>query len=264
MQLFKEWCISMKNRVGFMTPIEKFESVILKMDNPGYSSLYAFDEAAASKIREQGHSGGFDRFDTYSDHLLIDIDEGVEGLEKAEARLSGYAYEVWTSGGKGFHLILPHDPIMDKRLPFSHQKIVEKLGVVSDPIYNASRLISLPGRVHPSTKKRKSFLRAVEGRRLEVQLEDKPKIEFKFKETEGDLFAALMRMADLTKYSPYVGTRHLTLFGVALDLKKSGVSFEGAVEMCHLVNNTWKQPKSREEVLAAVRGAYSYERVNYA
>lgn len=264
MQLYKEWCINMTNRVGFMAPLEKFDSVILKMDNPGYSSLYAFDEAAAAKIREEGQSKGFDRFDTYADHLLIDIDEGEEGLARAEARLSGYAYEVWSSGGKGFHLVLPHDPIMDKRLPYSHQKIVEKLNVVSDPIYHASRLISLPGRVHPKTKKRKSFLRSVEGRKLEVELEERPKIDFKFRDAEGDLFSALMRMADMTKYSPYVGTRHLTIFGMALDLKKAGIGFETACELLYNVNNTWKQPKSRDEVVAAVKGAYRYKGAIYA
>jgi hypothetical protein len=94
---------------------------------PGYSSVYAFYEPDARMIRMQGNSRGFARFPVYAECLILDIDGGDEQMKRVIPKLDamGLGYQVYISGGKGYHIYIPHDPIYSPDLPYSHLKWVE-------------------------------------------------------------------------------------------------------------------------------------------
>jgi hypothetical protein len=240
-----------------MIETTKLDKIVKTHCNPGYASIYQFDEDAALDIKSTGMSRGFDRFDVYAESLTIDIDEGDVGLKAAEGRLSEYGYEVWSSGGKGYHIVINHEPVFDKRLPYSHKRVVEELGIICDTsLYQPGRILSLPGRVHPKTKKKKEYIRSHEGKLLEFKLEEKPKINFDFDGVDEDASTVFMRLADLTKYSPYKGQRHMTLWTLSRTMSKSGISYEDAIVMLQMINRMWKEPKDPAEVTAACEQGY--------
>lgn len=255
--LYKEWCLNVYTRKGFMIPVSTLDKILKTHHSPGYATIYSYDEEAAMEVRASGTSAGFDRFVPYSESLIIDIDDGDSGLRDAESKLQSFYYEVWESGGKGYHLVLPHNPLQDKRLPWSHRDKVTEFGILCDlSLYQSGRLLSLPGRIHPKTKRKKKYLRSHEGELITIPLIERPPSTFNFEGVEERLSTAFMRMADLCEGNVYPGIRHQNLWSLAKNMSRSGVEFEEALIMLQLLNRQWKQPKQPEEVELACKQAY--------
>lgn len=236
---------------------------LLKLRDPGYSSVYMFDEQASKEITERGHSQGLKQYEVASDHLLMDIDSGEEGLRQVQEVLGrlNLKYEVWSSGGKGFHVILKHPLICSKHLPYSHKKWVEGVGlgtVVDTTIYQHGRLISLPGRVHPKTKKRKELVSCTDGYELDLPIIEEPATKFELNVyNDLELLAiGLTRFADMVNTPPTPGHRHTKLWGTAKDLAAAGLAFETVLDIAQRVNETWEHQKSPKEVEAAIAQAF--------
>lgn len=260
-ELYREWALNTASRKGSFIRESTLEALIKTVKDPGYSSLYAFKEDDAKELIFAKSSKGMDRYTPHADKLFIDIDteeQAPEELAKIEAAIVGLKYEVFVSGGKGYHVVIPHQFVGDVCLPFSQKAFVQGLGSfeVDMSLYRADRLISLPGRIHPKTKARKTKIKEVNGVELDLVLVQKPTLDFDFTALVGDFPSMLIKLADVASYSPSKGDRHMVLWGTARDLKKCGVPYELGLSLMIFINDGWSCPKTEVEVAAAVQQAY--------
>jgi hypothetical protein len=240
---------------------ERNMHLILALPNPGFASVYAFTEQDARLVRERGHSRGLAEFEVWADKVAIDIDTGDEGLRPVLAILDaeGLAYEVWLSGGKGYHVYTPHSPILDKRLPHSHGAYVKSLGITCDlSLYQPSRVLRLPGTIHPVTGKRKQFVERKPGKMATFPLLEAPAFNFSPRLSEKSVEHAMLRVLSLITNPPPSGQgkRHTLLWGAAKDFAEAGTPYLTALGILLEVNRSWQKPKPFEKVEAAVVQAY--------
>lgn len=258
MIIWREWCSKLHTRCGNMIPDTVLQNIIKSLPDTGYSSIYGFAEEDAIEIRKSGKSRGFDRFDAIGDSLLIDLDDGGVSLPEVEDKIHGHKYDVFTSGGKGLHVVLYHTQIKSKDLPYSHKVWVEGRGITCDlSLYQAGRIVSLPGRVHPKTKKRKSLIKQVDGDLIQITLTPRPEpLQFCFKEeTFNAMQVALMNLLNMATYEPVPGNRHTTIWGVTRDLLRAGFPLEAVEAFILKVNDIWIHKKDPDDVIKAVRQA---------
>jgi len=228
----------------------------------GYRSHYLFDETDALAIRATGCSQGFSQYIVSADQVIIDLDDGDASVVALEARINalGYGYELWESGGKGWHFVLFHELIRSADLPFSHRCFVLDLAPTADlSLYRHSSLISLPGRKHPKTGRKKKLIRKKEGSLVTFAMKQNPIPEFKLKAGGGLSLtvAGLNNFATMALIEPQLGNRHTKIWSASKQLADAGWEFDTVLGLACEVNNTWKTPKSNEEVRAAVFQAYS-------
>lgn len=249
---YREWAPRLNYRKGRMVSTFALTNLI-KQHDPGYGSVYMFDEVTAKEIIKSGESKGFNKMAVIANTLVFDLDGGQESLDKAEVILKshGYGYQVFSSGGKGFHIYVPHELIQSNHLPYSHQKVVEKLGIECDlSLYQHGRLLSLPGRVHPKTGRRKELLYNVGGTPINIPIVERPVVQFKLGliDTGDTLSMALRRLSDLTVEEPKIGNRHTTLWSVAQNLADAGITYHTALDLILGVTKEWKNPKPQSEI----------------
>jgi hypothetical protein len=256
--LFREWARAKNDRDGCMVSLEDLNLLTQKHPNPGFSGLYCFSEEDSSLITESGCSRGFNQYTPGSDFLAIDLDSGDEYLPEVEdiLRCREYGYDLWSSGSKGYHIILKHDFIMDKRLPYSHNQFVKELGIQADfSLYQPGRLFRLPRCVHEKTGRRKELLKKEEGRNILIELVDKPAVEFNFNIAEGDYKAALGRLWSLAEEGVQEGSRNVKFWAVAKDLLLSGFDPGAVLSMLSFINDKQLEPLPEEEMVAIVSSA---------
>jgi hypothetical protein len=243
-----------------MVELSRLERVLKTVHNPGYSSIYSFDESAAIEIIESKCSRGFDKYVAYSDQLVIDLDDGDATLPDVEAKLVelGYKYDLYSSGGKGYHIILFHELIGSPDLPWSQLRFVDNLGFKCDrSLYQHGRILSLPGRVHEKTKQRKRLLKQVSGSLIEFPLVARPTITPVFEGLCGldSLQGGLASLIGMSMCEPDIGNRHMSFWTVARDLLRAGLKPETILDVLLRINETWRNKKPPEEVENAVRQA---------
>lgn len=259
--LYREWASKVNNRKGRMVTLDTLDT-LLKLRDPGYASVYMFDEAAAKEIAESGSSKGLSKYSVAANRLTLDIDTGDEGLTEVMRVLNmrGLACEIWSSGGKGYHVYIPHPLIISEHLPNSHREAVKALGLTGvDPsLYQHGRLISLPGRVHPKTGKKKRFLHLNDGDLLNIPIipDTKPVYNFDVNKDLDMLSIGLWRVQDLIDMPPGPGERHTRIWGASKDLAGAGLSYETVLDIMQRANEQWEIPKSEDEVALAVGQAF--------
>jgi len=260
MSLYREWAQRPQWRKGLM--VSEHALNVMKRDrDPGYMSVFMFDEEAAKAIEAQGHSRGMDNFDVYSDSVIIDIDTGSESAKEARNKLKslGLAFQMFRSGGKGYHFVIPLKTVVSgKNVPYSQKKWVESLGISYDPsIYKASALISLVGRIHPRTGAKKEFVLAEAGSALDLVLLDPPAPkENQLGLSDNLLKQGLIQLATLASNPPLDGERHMSIWQASRVLYQAGMSFETSLDLLTTINNSWPNPKEVSAVEVAVRGGY--------
>jgi hypothetical protein len=188
-RLWREWAPRKeKFKRGKLGLLEDtvIENIVKTQYNPGYAGVYAFDEEVALKVKETQSIKGLNQHVAYANRLIIDIDSAPNLPAEPEAALLegrlkdlGIGYEKWFSGSKGYHFVMEHELVGHRDLPYSHQQYVENnLKVACDnSLYQHGRLLSLPGRVHEKTFKKKALLCKVPGKQIEFELKEKPRIE---------------------------------------------------------------------------------------
>lgn len=266
--LYREWAQQPQYRRGFMVPISTLDNICRFHRNPGYSTVYAFEEGDAKEILESGSSRGLDRFEPLSDAVTIDIDSddplsSKARLDAAEAILrdAGLAHKVYFSGGKGYHIVIPHELIKSRDLPHSHRVFIrDTLKIQCDEsLYQHGRLLSLEGRVHPKTKVRKHLIKQVAGNAAVFDIVEKPDaVQFNFAEDAGvnGLVRALLNVTAIVLNEPNEGQRHSKLWGTAKDLAAAGISKDAAINLLLQVNSEWQRKKQPDEVLRAIAQVY--------
>jgi hypothetical protein len=229
--------------------------------NAGFRTVYAFSETDAAAIRATGTSQGLAYYTPCADTLTIDLDDGDKTLPILLDRIleRGLRCEVWSSGGKGYHLVLSHPLICDKRLPYSHARFVEQLAAglkFDDTLYRASSLISLPGRLHNKTKRKKRLIEIWEGDNAVIELKEKPPASFHQGSDVTMLQEAVSHLQDLSVRQPRQGQRHNRIWLCARCFAEAGISIDTAMELLTAVNDSWEEPKTESEVTTAVTQAY--------
>lgn len=254
---YREWAPRLDARTANMVSLQELEQIVKFARNPGFSSVYAFDQTDAMAMKASGKSRGFDQYTTASDYLPIDLDDGGATLDLVLAKLSEYSYKVYFSGKKGYHVILDHEFIHDKRLPFSHRRVVENLEIDCDmTLYQAGRIFRLPNCIHQVTGKRKVLVKENEGRLIDIPLEEKPPIDFNFKVTSTEEIPnALGRLWELGASKASEGQRHMKIWQTATDLLKAGFDSNSVLGMVSHINSHWPDPLTDEEVGMAVSQA---------
>lgn len=261
---FVEWAPEPKRRKGRMVSLKAL-NILCKSSDPGYSSVYLFSEADAETIKRLGHSKGLSSYPVSSSFLIFDIDSGESSLRHVEKALKekGLGFEVWESGGKGYHVYVTHQFVTSSDLPYSHsraalQMIPNAVQHIDLSLYQHGRLLSLPGRIHPRTRKKKKFLYSVGGASLELPVLKKPQIEFSVvsEADESILGRSFDQLLSMLLSPPYVGNRHTTIWAVSKDLMNSGLKYETALDLMQKVNEVWKNQKSPAEIELAVKQAY--------
>lgn len=255
---YREWVLKPNHRRGCMLPLKliaKFE----KAPDAGYASVYMFDADSAAAIKDAKSSAGMAQYPVYSDTLTMDLDQGEAQLALVEKAIKGLAYSVYNSGGKGFHVVIPLTALVSgTSVPYSQRKWVESLNVDADlSLYQAGHIISLPGRKHPKTGRRKSLLRVVAGNPLTLELCHPPSRVFSLSDSDQSEFErGLWRLLELVKQEPGVGNRHVALWSTARHFADAGLEFDTALNLLSEVNDTWQDPKTNEELRAAVSQAF--------
>lgn len=258
MKLYREWCLQPNQRRGTMLPLAQFKD-ILRAPDAGYASVYAFEETAALEIIASKSSAGLNKYPVYSDMLMIDLDDGERQLRRAQDALTGLGYLIWSSGGKGFHIGVPLKvSVFGEHVPYSQRKWVEALDIGADlSLYQHGRILSLPGRVHPKTGKKKEPFGEVVGNSLVLPEVFPAKLTFSaFEDTSGDLENALWQAIQLLAAEPEPGNRHTKLWSTAKSLAEAGLAYETVLDLLTEVNGQWENGKTTTEVTTAVRQAF--------
>lgn len=260
---YVEWAPVVGARAGVMVALDDLPK-FLKRHNPGFRSLYEFGEEDAGRIRSNNHSRGLNAFMVYSDILVIDLDNGDKDLHKLEKYIKehDYKYEIWSSGGKGYHVYIFITPMYGKDVPYSQKCFVETLGVDADlSLYQHGRLFRLPRTIHKKTNKRKELLRSGGGKLLTIEMQkapikaDLPALRFENEDT-SEMVYALLRFIQMIESPKGPGERHMHIWGTATMFARAGLSMVAALELLQWVNEQWPEPKDPEDVEKAVMQAY--------
>lgn len=260
--MYKEFAQTTSARTGLMVSKDTLFAILKSYKDTGYTSVYWFKEDDAKDILARRSSAGLAEYIVGSDELVIDLDNGDEQLGKTEAKLVelGLAYKVYNSGSKGSHIYIPMTEfIWSFDLPYSQRKFVESLGVEADlSLYQAGRLISNEGRIHPKTKRKKSFIKQVDGNKLHLEMVEKPKNVYQFKAIDpvGRLWLGMQACADMVSFPPQISQRHIKIYSVSKDLAAGGLSFDAVCDIMTTLNKGFPNPKTDDEVVFAVKGGF--------
>ncbi len=136
----------------------------------------------------------------------------------------------------------------------------DKINLIDATLYQHARLLSLPGRIHPITRKRKKFLYTHPGKQtLEFPILEEVKRVSLYQIDPGSdegLVLAFQRLGDLVTYPPDKGKRHFRIWAACNDLALSGIPYETALILIDRINQTWEEQKTIEELEADVKSAY--------
>ena len=234
------------------------------MSQTGFRSVFAFAEADAKQIIQQGSSKNFSRFAVFTDELLLDFDNGRdEQFNRAEkwARDSDCTFSVFESGSKGLHLEIAAVPKYGRTVPMSQQAFVETImGVTSDvSLYRHGSLYRLPGTLHKKTGKPKKRVASNLGDALVdyTLLDESCIIDFGSDSVHDKVVASLERVLRWHSRPPNQGRRYQTLWSVAQLCKEGGLSQSTVTELLQIVNESWGPlAKEEKEVTRAIHEVF--------
>lgn len=258
-------------RSGLMVPRSALPD-LFKLEDTGYCSVYAFEESAKWAIKAQGDATGLSRFPVYSDRLWIDIDSAdstpqeVERVKEYTRELTrqfktlDYSFTVWDSGSKGFHIAIVIEPMFGRDVPWSQLQYIKAAGITCDySLYQAGRLLSNPGRLHPKTGRKKTKVFEHKGSVIlsipMLKSPDKPDLDSDSL-TDSDMARiALNRLSCMIQDAPLPGMRHTTMWSVASQCLEAGLKYDLVFGLLCWVNKMNPSPKDEAEVERAVRQA---------
>lgn len=255
---YREFTVNLAGRKGKMVSEAALPLLPTVFPDTGYCSVYSFNKQDSERIKLSGSSRLLKTATPGASELWIDIDKGSGALDKVLEALNSIRvkYDLFSSGGKGYHIRLEHDFIEDSRLPFSHKQwVIDNIPGSSDlvdlTLYNVSRLLSNVGRVHPKTGLKKVYICSVLGDKIIVVLQD-PKTGL-FDKLEGGVFdgsivAALDYISSIGQNPPAEGRRHMTFWKAASRLLETGLAPQTTFDLLTKVNELCQNPLETEEL----------------
>lgn len=220
----------------------------------GFRSLYFFDEYATAYFREIGRVKGLKNFPVYSSSLTIDIDNDDEGFKSTLERVkkAGYKFEAWSSGGKGYHIILFHEMLCNVNLPYWHRHWIEKRRIPCDLcIYESGRIIRLPHTIHAKTGNPKVLLEESEGSLITLEEVTPVKVmNSKTGAQEDDALGLLGLLLNKYVNVPIEqGERNRRVYSLCRGFFDCGFSSDALDEFAHIVNENIEEPLEEEELV---------------
>ena len=154
------------------------------------------------------------------------------------------------------YFVIKHQRVTGINVPYSHRVWVEGLGIPCDlSLYQAGRICSLPGRIHPKTKQPKALVETIPGMPLELLLVALPAIQFSLPTVdEGTLEHGLWRLLGLITAEPTPGNRHTAIWSTACTLRDAGLEHQTILDLLQGVNNLWQNQKDPVEAIADADG----------
>jgi hypothetical protein len=255
MTYYYEYCKTKTNRIGRMLTAEEL------VGKTGFSSIYGFDERTSAFFREAGTTRGAKHFLVYADSLFMDFDDAVAECERVVNCIleEGLKVKVYSSGGRGQHVQVFHQPLFDKRVPYSHRAWVESKGFSVDfCLYSHGHILRLPNTRHEKTGGYKELILDEEGERFELPLIEKP-IRCYNQRSSGDFdlvdFSSMLNW--FCSNLPANGARNHRLFALAAGLLASGISSTATVELVERINECLPEPLEDEELGLLLESAIS-------
>ena len=95
-----------------------------------FQSVYWFPHATAMRIQAQGNMKNLEGLDLWTDTLLVDIDQ-PENIPPALEILRdiGCGWEMWTTGNRGAHFHIPHNPLEGTDVIYSQIQWMKSVGL---------------------------------------------------------------------------------------------------------------------------------------
>jgi hypothetical protein len=280
---YEEYCyVGYKNEFTQSTKIYNINEVDSSDgEKEHYQTIYRFPESIKEhrSIRDIPED-----MLAYADYLTFDIDranlsDASIAVQKLESFCQSFdiGYELWFSGNKGFHLLIPS--VQFDFQPTNNPEILRSMAVaiaeyskveIDTKIYNMSRIFRMPGSLHkksgksklPCFFKGKELLFAdgeqfpdsddylVNDRLLSVykavckSLEKKPAV--KSSGVVGQMFVPVGE-----------GDRNSTCFKIAKQLRERKHHLEDCLTLLNLWNNNFCNPPLKEqEIKTTLRSAF--------
>lgn len=117
----------------------------------GFQSQYGYPEQTAEVIRQQHGTFDLAGHPLYADMLFIDFDDNDNAVHECQQTLVDWhvGFEMWNTGGRGYHFHIPHQPVTSEDIPRWHKQWVKTRFPEADVnIYKTSAVIRLPGTFH--------------------------------------------------------------------------------------------------------------------
>ena len=228
----------------------------------GFRSLYKYDSNQKSIIEAQASMANLDNMAVYSDTLFIDIDNNEDAMKAMRFALvdRDIHYELYESGGKGYHFHIPlKETYQHTRLPEIQKQWVKSLGIpVDESIYKHAGLFRLPGQRHAKTGKKKEIIAEQCALLLELDMNiqlptAKPTRMCSSLSTSAE---ALNECLFYLINEPAEGGRYMKLWHLAKGLQEAEFTEEFAIELLVEVNFAWSKPKPIEEINRAIKETY--------
>jgi len=237
-------------------PTKRFGHIVKVEELPlykGFRSLYFFDEQAVSYFKEIGRVKNLKKFPVYSSSLTIDIDNNEEGFKETLEKIKkvGYKFEAWSSGGKGYHIVLFHEELCDANLPYWHRNWVEKRKIACDLcIYESGRIIRLPGTIHAKTGKPKILLEESDGSLIEIEkVEPVRQMNSSIGSQEDDALGLLgLQLRKYVDVPITCGERNRRVYSLCRGFFDCGFSSDALSEFAHILNDSIEEPLEEEEL----------------
>ena len=255
MTYFYEYCRTLSNRTGNMITKEDLQG------KTGFASIYGFDAQTSAFFREAGSIKGSKHFPVFADTLWMDFDNAEEECERVVNQLvsEGISCVVYTSGGRGQHVGVPHQPIFDRRLPYSQRVWVEgKKFKVDFCLYSHGHIFRLPNTRHAKTGNYKEIIFQYEGQPIELELIERPAKCYSGADSDEFLLTDFVDMLSwFSKNLPTNGNRNHRMFALAAGLLASGISPLATVELVSKFNEALSEPLEEEELTLLLESAVS-------
>lgn len=117
-----------------------------------YASTFFYTEEHKKQFEASGSIRGIENVTTtklYWDFDSKDPNEALQDAKELVSRLSEDVAEIYFSGNKGFHVLVHTDKEMTPEVvAFAAQKLGDGLKTLDLSVYNASRILRIPGTKH--------------------------------------------------------------------------------------------------------------------
>jgi len=219
----------------------------------GFRSVYAYTAEVKDQIIATRSTANLGAVPVYSDELLVDFDHQSPDPLLLHLYDSGVGFELWSSGGKGWHVQVMLEPMFGADVPYSQRHWVAEFAPQADlTFYHQAGQFRLPGTLHEKTGAKKTLVTAWRGDLLEI-----PQVAVPTRQatvTTSDSYPDLLASLFVQRGE---GGRRIYVWHLAMLAAKAGLSYEAALDHVEKWNQWSCYPKlSKDELISKVKEVY--------
>lgn len=229
-------------------------------DMSGFRSICKYQPEDAQEAKDNRSTRILKGRVLYIDTLFLDFDDCEKDANNFHRWLKDedVSYERFNSGNRSVHFHIPVVVPPSPHAAYTCKQYVKELthNTADTSYFHHAGLFRLTGTVHEKTGNPKVLLETGGVSPLEFSLVE-PANKFLVLDTDLDLLQVVMLNYESMLFNgPTPGHRHMKLWQIGKDMSQAGLSVSTAIELCERLNETWHDPKTQDEVEAAVMGAY--------